>query len=113
MQSMPKDTPKLVAIEVKPGALPIWIETTDDHLAGQKWVRAAAGAEKDVPQSMEDSLERLRPLVETLFEKMAGAAQAPKEIELNLGLKLSGKVGLFVAESSGEASLSVKLKWVL
>lgn len=69
-------------------------------------------AEDDaVPKTRDEALERVQPLVEVLFQKLATVAKPPKEVEISLGLKLSGRVGIFVAESSREATVGVKLKW--
>src|SRR5260370_41981313 len=106
---------RLIPVVVKQGEPPVLIEVSDDppevKSAGGAWVTVATGDEEAVPKTMDQALDRVRPLVEVLFEKLATVSKAPKEVELTLGLKLSGKVGIFVAESSGEATIGVKLKW--
>jgi hypothetical protein len=106
---------RLVPVVVKEGKPPIWIEMSNEAPVaetGGNWVMVSKeAAEKEIPDTMDQALDRLRPLVEVLFERISSVSKAPKEVELNLGLKLSGKVGIFVAESSGEATIAVKLKW--
>jgi hypothetical protein len=111
---MAENTP-VVPIIVSKGALPLWAEMApNDPGRGQSdWVFVAADeqAEKQAPKTMEEAVERIRPLVKVLFDKLSTVATPPKHIELSLGLKLSGTVGIFVANSTGEAALTVKLKW--
>jgi hypothetical protein len=105
---------RLVPVVIKEGMPPVWIEmSTVAPAAGGEWVMAAKEKtdKEEVPKTMEQALERLQPLIEVLFQKLLSVSKAPKEVELNLGLKLSGKIGIFVAESSGEATIGVKLKW--
>jgi Trypsin-co-occurring domain 1 len=107
--------PRVVPIIVKEGAAPVWTEVSPDDpgFADHEWVFVARRdeAEKDVPRTMEDAVERIKPLASVLFEKLSTVARPPKEIELTLGLKLSGSVGIIVAQSTGEASLTVTLRW--
>jgi hypothetical protein len=107
-------TKELVAVQVEEGKPPVWIELSRDEPTGYSLVSKDDDElePKDAPKSMDEALDRIKPLVKVLFEKLSSVETKPKEIELTLGLKLSGKVGLFIAESSGEATLSVKLKWV-
>ena len=107
---------KLVPVIVKKGEPPVWFEVTTSEPQPQAenkgWVLASSDADKKpAPTSLDDALDRIRPLVSVLFEKLSGVAKPPQEIKLDLGVKLSGKVGFFVAESQGEASVAISLKW--
>lgn len=78
------------------------------------WVRASSGSvpDIDVIGSLNHALDSVSPVAKAVFDTFRALGEAsPKEIEITLGLKLSGKVGFFVAESQGEGSLNVKLKW--
>src|SRR5262245_49345983 len=107
---------KVVPVVVDNPDAPIWIELppNDPAVRAGEWDFVAADeekAEKDRPKALDEAIQRIRPLVDKLFENLSHVAKPPKEIELNLGLKLSGTVGIFVAQSSGEATFSIKLKW--
>jgi hypothetical protein len=106
---------EVVPIIVKPGAPPVWGEVSDSGSDRGNWgfVASREEAEEQAPKNMQEALDRIKPLVESLFEKLSNVAQRPKEVELTLGLKLSGKVGVIIVESNGEAALSVKMKWEL
>ena len=106
---------RLVPVVVKEGEPPIWVEESVDPLPEKPradWIMASPDDDLSRPHSLDQALDRIRPLVDVLFEKISSVAVPPNEVELNLALKLSGKVGIFVAESTGEASVTFKLKWV-
>jgi len=110
------DDLKVVPVVVDNPDAPIWIELppNDPAMRGSDWDFVAADeekAEQNRPKTLDDAIERIKPLVDKLFNNLSHVAQPPKEIELNLGLKLSGSVGIFVAQSSGEATFAIKLKW--
>jgi hypothetical protein len=103
----------LVPLIVREGEEPVWVEVEDGGDDPSQWVFAAAPKEADVepPKTVDEALGRIKPLVESLFERLSSVAKPPKEIQLKLSLKVSGKVGVFVAESTGEGAMEVTLKW--
>jgi hypothetical protein len=62
-------------------------------------------------QSFETSLEKLKPASELLIGKLRSLADAPDEIEVEFGIKLSAEAGAFIAAASAEANYKVTLKW--
>jgi len=71
---------------------------------GDKVVREAG-------RSLEDALKDVVPAIDALH-RMALAVSKPKEISLEIGLKLSAKAGVVLASADAEGSLKVTLKWV-
>lgn len=72
--------------------------------AGDKVVREAG-------RNLEDALKDVAPAIDALH-RMALAVSKPKEISLEIGLKLSAKAGVILASADAEGSLKVTLKWV-
>ena len=62
-------------------------------------------------QSFEASLEKLKPASEVLIGKLRGLTDAPNEIEVEFGIKMSAEAGAFIAAASAEANYKVTLKW--
>ena len=60
---------------------------------------------------MEQALGTVRPAAEQLMATINKLAVLPKEVEVNFGIKLSGKIGALIASSSAEGHFNVKLKW--
>lgn len=61
-------------------------------------------------RGLDESLDDIVPVAERLFERLKDI-QAPKELELKLGLKITGEAGVIVSKVGGEASFEVTLKW--
>jgi len=109
------ESTRLVPVVVREGEPQVWIELAEDGPEPESdgnWVMAADDGAEKIPKSMDEALDQVRPLVTVLFEKLSAVTKPPKEIELNFALKFSGKVGVFIAESTAEATIGVKLKWV-
>lgn len=62
-------------------------------------------------RNLEDALKDISPAIDAL-RNMAMAVSKPKEISLEIGLKLSAKAGVVLASADAEGSLKVTLKWV-
>jgi len=61
--------------------------------------------------TFDDALGRLRGLAERLRAEFAEAADAPDEVDVELGLKVHATAGLVVAHTSGEANFRLTLRW--
>jgi hypothetical protein len=72
--------------------------------AGDRLVREAG-------RSLEDALKDVAPAIEAL-RRMALSVSQPKEVSLEIGLKLSAKAGVVLASADAEGSLKVTFKWV-
>jgi len=95
----------------------VLFEVSDQDFTGEVagWGDVAATgdvAAEEAGASLARAVDAVKPLTARIVDEFRSLGEAaPKEIEINLGIKLSAKVGFFVAESQGEASIGVKLKW--
>lgn len=62
-------------------------------------------------QTLEKSLERVKPTAQAILEKLRELQDAPDEVEVQFGLNLSAAAGIVLA-SGITANYTVKLKWV-
>jgi len=63
-------------------------------------------------QTFESALEKVRPVAQAILDKLkTGLSEAPNEIEVEFGLKMSAVAGVVVASATVEANYSVTLKW--
>ena len=76
-------------------------------------VRAARPGEiaATAGQTFEAALERIKPAAGTIIAKLRGLSDAPDEVLVEFGLKLSAEAGVFVAAAGVEANYKVTLKW--
>jgi hypothetical protein len=62
-------------------------------------------------QTLEKSLDRVKPAAQYILEKLRELSDSPDEIEVQFGLKLNAGSGVILA-AGVEANYTVKLKWV-
>ncbi|MBA2725150.1 MAG: hypothetical protein H0U53_04100 [Actinobacteria bacterium] len=87
-------------------------EVDDLHLADEDLITLSR---TDVPvdravRGLDDSLDEIVPVAERIFERLK-EIQAPRELEIKLGLKITGEAGVIFSKVGGEASFEVTLKW--
>ena len=85
----------------------IVFETTEHSLVSQR------GGQ---PQTIDGGAleQRVAPIAQAAEILSRGLRQklGPDEVELNLGIKVSGKMNLwFIASTAGEAAITVTLRW--
>lgn len=79
---------------------------------------APVAAEKDIKfeqagASLERVVESVKPIARAIINGLREGANRPEAVEVELGVKLSAEVGFFVAKSTGEASINIKMNWKL
>lgn len=73
--------------------------------------RRDSGVIERAQQTLEKSLDRVRPAAQFIIEKLRSLHDSPDEIEVQFGLKLNAGSGVILA-AGVEANYTVKLKWV-
>jgi hypothetical protein len=63
-------------------------------------------------ETLEKSLEKVKPAAQYVIEQLRKLHDAPNEIQVAFGLKLSAEAGAVLASASAEANYTVTLKWV-
>ena len=76
-------------------------------------VRAARPGEivAKAGQTFEEALERVKPAAGAIIKKLKELSDAPDEVEVEFGLKMSAQAGAVIAVASVEANYRVKLRW--
>jgi hypothetical protein len=62
--------------------------------------------------TFQQALAPLRPAVDAILEKFTKLAVRPETVELQFGIKLTGKAGAVFAAAEAEGQLQVKLVWM-
>ena len=88
----------------------IVVETSEDLAGGP--VRAGRPGEvvTEAAQTLDAALDELRPALTTLLDRLRDIAH-PDEVHVELGVKLSAKAGVVIAQTAGEANFRVALLW--
>jgi hypothetical protein len=76
-------------------------------------VPAARGEEvvQRAQQTFEVALEKVRPAAQAIIKKLRTLHDAPDEITVEFGLKLSAEAGAIIAAGGVEANYKVALRW--
>ncbi len=62
-------------------------------------------------ETLEDALDKIQPAAQAIIAKLRGLHDAPDEIGVEFGIKLSAEAGAFIASAGIEANYKVTLKW--
>lgn len=102
---------RLVEFPLEDGtSLLVEVDETEEEAGLTRVSRHDPGVIERAQQTLEKSLDRVRPAAQYILEKLQGLHDSPDEIEVEFGLKLSAGSGIILA--AGEANYNVKLKWV-
>lgn len=61
--------------------------------------------------TFEAAVSKIRPVAESVITTLYDIPKRPDEIELEFGLKLNGKTGIYIASVGTEANFQVRLTW--
>jgi hypothetical protein len=62
-------------------------------------------------QTLEQSLGAIAPALHEVLDKLRSVSRELAEIEVELGLKLTGEAGMVVAKAGAEANFRVLVRW--
>lgn len=90
------------------GVVLVEVEEHEDGI-----VRAARPREvvATAAESLQASLDRIRPVAEALVGKLRNLADRPEEITVEFGITWSAQAGVIVAQAASEANFKVALRW--
>ncbi len=61
--------------------------------------------------TFEDALDKIKPAAQAIIDKLRALSDAPDEIDVEFGIKLSAEAGAFIASAGVEANYTVTLTW--
>ncbi len=62
-------------------------------------------------QTLEATLEPVKPAAEAILKFLTSLSQQPQEMEVEFGLKVTAESGAIIAKGTLEANFVVRLKW--
>jgi hypothetical protein len=88
------------------------VEVDEPESAGGV-VKAARGSDvvEKSQKTFEEAMDKVKPAAAAIIAKLRTLHDAPDEIEVQFGLKLSAAAGAFLASAGVDANYSVTLKW--
>jgi hypothetical protein len=103
--------PQLVEFPLEDGGA-VFVEV--DEVRSDGVVRRGLGTAELVSkadETVEAAFARVRPATVALVQGLRDLVDAPDEIEVRFGIRLSGEVGAVIAKTAGEANFEVVMRW--
>ena len=88
------------------------VEIDEPEQGGLVKAAVGTGTVAKAQLTLEKSLEKVRPAAQFIIQRLRTLQDAPDEIEVTFGLKLSTEAGAVLASAGAEANYTVTLKWV-
>ncbi|GGP73966.1 hypothetical protein GCM10010214_56410 [Streptomyces abikoensis] len=101
--------PNLLRVPLESGGS-VLVEIDEDPQAVVRVARGG-GTVAHAAETLERGLDSVRDAAHAVVGRLTDLPRRPNKITLELGLKLSGEAGVFLAKTAGEASLTLTLEW--
>ena len=62
-------------------------------------------------QSLHKALDPIRPITQSVLDKLRDMPQAPDRLSVEFGVKLSAETGVIIARGTTEANFTVRVEW--
>lgn len=84
-----------------------------DDVGGAATMRGDRGTDllERAGRTLEQSLETIAPALHEVLDKLRGVSTELSQIEVELGLKLTGEAGMVIARAGAEANFRVLVRW--
>jgi hypothetical protein len=109
-----EEVPSLVEFPLEAGGT-VLVELANDSADGQLTRGLRHGALSDVAdqanRTFEEAIDRIKPAAQSLIRRLRTLADAPEEVQVEFGLRLSAQAGAFIAAASTGANFRVTLMW--
>jgi hypothetical protein len=89
----------------------ILVEVDDPETGSVVRSGRAGDAVAKSQKTFEEAMDKVKPAASAIIAKIRSLHDAPDEVEVEFGLKMSADVGAFVASAGVEANYKVTLKW--
>jgi len=89
---------------------PVIVEVEEPRMGRETRVSLTAEGVEQAQMGFTEALSQLRPAAEAVLDTFR-AMNNPSEIDLEFGVKLSGKMGAIFTAVEGEATFKVSVKW--
>lgn len=89
---------------------PVFVEVVEPPFKGNQKVSLTQHGVEQAQTNFAEALAQIKPAAEIVLNAFR-EMNNPSEIELEFGIKLSGKVGAIFTSAAGEATFKVTLRW--
>jgi hypothetical protein len=89
----------------------IWVEVDEPERSGVKPVSRSGEVVEKAKQTFSAALDNVKPIAETIIDKLRNLSDSPDEVEVKFGLKMNAEAGAIIAAAGVEANYEITLKW--
>lgn len=100
---------RLVEFPLEDGT--IMLVEIEEHDQGTLVKASVGDTVTKAQQTLEKSLEKVKPAAQFVIQQLRKLHDAPDEVQVSFGLKLSAEAGAVLASGGVEANYLVTLKW--
>lgn len=102
---------KLVEYKLEQGGS-VLIEVEEIELErGRAPVAKRPGVPEEATKEFEKALDDIRPVADTIVQKLKDLSSEPDNIGIEFGIKMNAQAGAFIAATGIEANFKVTLSW--
>ena len=104
--------PQLVEFSLQGGGT-VFVEVDGVPSSDGAVRRGLAPAElvEKADRTVEAAFARVKPAAEALVVALRDMVDAPDEVEVRFGIRLSGELGAVIAKTSADANFEVSMRW--
>jgi hypothetical protein len=104
-------TKKVVEYKLEQGGA-VLIEVEETELEkGRVPVSIKSGVPEEATKEFEKALDDIRPVADTIVQKLKDLGSKPDNIGIEFGIKMSAQAGAIIAATGMEANFKVTLSW--
>ena len=101
---------RLVEYEIGEGQK-IIVEVSEPTAGGLVPVGRGSDVIAKAQLTLSKTLDNIRPVAESIIDKLSDLTNRPDEISVEFGVKLSANAGAVLAAASTECNFVIRLKW--
>jgi len=90
---------------------PVEIEVREAPPRPARVARGEGEIAKCAAKTFDDAIDRVKPLANTIVQRMMSLDVTPEEVEVKFGLKFTAEANVILSATTAEANLEFTLKW--
>lgn len=104
-------TKKVVEYKLEQGGVVLIEVEETEYERGRTPVSRKPGMPEEATKDFEKALNDIRPVADTIVQKLKDLSSKPDNIGVEFGIKMNAQAGAFIAATGIEANFKVTLSW--
>ena|SRR6185503_12749722 len=99
---------RIIELHTAQGTVPVEVDEQEDGDLAVVGPRQISGA---LAESFEAAVQRVKPAVAAVFSSLKDVATPANRIEVEFGIKIGIKTGVYIAAADAEGTFRIKMTW--